>query len=158
MHWARNAKSASVCAGKSVLARLRLPRIAELCNRHAAAPECGDSLLTARIIPPSRYHRPRWTTRLHRDVLKCSAVTPGDRTIITVIANKGALTVTYFITVKLWWKRSRCYIGYNGSTHCNDTFVLFFNIWFYVCTIYCLYSTGSFFYAALPLWFISFTY
>lgn len=51
-HRARNVKSASVCEGKRVVGRLKLPRIVELCKRHAPTP--AWYLLMARTIPRSQ--------------------------------------------------------------------------------------------------------
>ena len=69
MHCARNVKSAAVCEGKRVVARLRLPRIVELCNRHAEAAERGEYLLMVRMIPPAQQVSLLWwTTRLNMDV------------------------------------------------------------------------------------------
>ncbi len=58
--------------------RLRLPRIVELCNRHASAPECGEYLLMAGMIPPSQQVSPPVTDNKvkHGCLLgqKCSVV------------------------------------------------------------------------------------
>ena len=41
-----------------MVGRLRLPRIVELCNRHAPAAECVEYLLMAQMIPPSQQVSP----------------------------------------------------------------------------------------------------
>lgn len=48
--WNLESVSAAVC----LLVRLCHPKIAELCNLEAAAPECGEYLLMVRMIPESQ--------------------------------------------------------------------------------------------------------
>lgn len=68
--WARNVQSTSVCGGKSAVRRSELPRIVELCNRRAPAPECGGHLLTvwtmspSQQVPPPVYGQRGWTRRV----------------------------------------------------------------------------------------------
>lgn len=119
---ARNVKSASVCEGKRVVARLRLPRIVELCNRHAPAAECGEYLLMARMIPPSQQVSPPVTDNKvkHGPFLrqKCSCCLDTDNKLsIIVITHKGEEFDNVenkkdetWLSVNLW-----CHYGYTGT-------------------------------------------
>lgn len=59
MDLAWNPKSVSGCAAVCLLMRLRHPKVAELCNLHAAAPEGGEYLLLVRqILEPQQVSSP----------------------------------------------------------------------------------------------------